>query len=848
MTRTGLLFRALVWGPLRSRPGQAGAMTGAIALGVAMVSAIHWINASALHSFELGAEALSGRADAALVPASGALDEHLLASVRDLPEVVAAFPAIRMEVATDAGGSLPLLGVDLLREAGVRGGYLPERVGRGSAFPDLLRKGAVLLGERAAEELDLAPGSAFLAQAGAESVRLRVVGELPPGSFWARGAVMDIATAQWTFGRIGELDRIDVILRESATAGDLAGHLESLPGGGQAPVTTPAFRAERMGAMTRAYRTNLRVLALVGLVTAAFLVYSLLTLSMRRRRRHFALVRVLGMERRRLAGWLLLEGLLVGALGGALGLSLGLGAAWIGVEILGGDLGAGYFEGVRTRLHAEAEEMLLIGGLGVLGAVAGTVAPVLDNVRQSGEAAIRRGSVEGADTPRTARRVVLAVGALAGAGGLAVLPPWEGLPLPGYGALALVLGAALLLAPVILRGLVRLLPTVRANPVALVARAQLLGAPRRAAMAVSAILVSFALLVAMASLVHSFRGSVEDWLNQILAADLYVRGGPSGPSAFIPEGDWGAIAGWETVRRLDPLRRLSLDWAPRKGSARSAAPVRLTARRLHIPETRSAIELLKGRWPDPENGSGVLVSEVFARGFGVEPGDKVRPPLGGARLSLSVTGVWRDFSYRGGHVLMDRKAFAEHTGNRRADQLALYLEPNADPGAVRARLEAYFRGVPGVEVADARQIRRQSLRVFDRTFAVTYVLVVLALAVGLVGTLLSLAVQGLERRGELAMLRYVGFRIRDVAGALSVEGALVAALGGLIGLTAGVVLAVILIEVVNEQSFLWSLPVELPWGLLAAAGLALVAATGAGGWLVGRSQARQDPTRAVGED
>jgi putative ABC transport system permease protein len=195
---------------------------------------------------------------------------------------------------------------------------------------------------------------------------------------------------------------------------------------------------------------------------------------------------------------------------------------------------------------------------------------------------------------------------------------------------------------------------------------------------------------------------------------------------------------------------------------------------------------------------------------------------------------------------MDRSLYEQLSGDRRVDQMAVYLAEGARKGGVRERLEATFADAPALEIADAGEIRRHSLDVFDRSFAVTYVLVVVAVGVGLIGTLQSQAVQALERRGELGMLRFLGFRIRDVARSQAYEGALVGGFGGLLGLAVGGVVAYLLVKVVNDQSFLWSLPVDFPKALLAAAWIVLTVATGAGGWLLGRAQGAEDPTQAVG--
>ncbi|MFA9460240.1 ABC transporter permease [Thiohalorhabdus sp. Cl-TMA] len=846
MSPVRLLFRALVWGPLSGRPMQAVGMVLAIALGVAMVAAIHWVNASALYSFQQGISALSGRAGTTVQPTSRALDQGLLPRIRAMPEVAAAFPALRMEVPTGPERALPVLGVDLLRDAAVRGSYLPDLGGTGIEFDDLLGKGAVLLGREAARRLDKGPGDSLRVQIGTEPVVLRVAGLLPDEAFWSDGAVMDIATAQWTFNRLGELDRIDVVLRSPDLRAAFAERLERVAGEG-VRLSRPGLEAHRLDAMTRAYRTNLNVLALVGLLTAAFLVYSLLTLSMRRRRTQFAVLRVLGMERGRLAGWLLGEGLVLGLLGGLLGLVLGLTLAWIGVEALGGDLGAGYFSDIRARLHTQWWDMLGLGALGVLAAVLGTLAPVVDNVRGAGEAAMRRGGAEERRGPGPVIRLGLAALALTTAGALSRFPAWNGLPVAGYVAILLVLGAGLLLAPPALRLFARGLPVSRRAVAALVARSQLLGAPRRAALAVSAALVSFALLVAMSTMIHSFRGSVVAWLDQILAADLYVRSGPGGQTTYISKATWKAIAGWRDVRHLDPFRRAELDWAP-GGASGPDAPVEITARRLDLAETRNAIEVMRGRWPQPGEDRAVLVSEVFARKYGTEVGDVLRVPLGGELRRLEVAGVWRDYSYQWGHLLMERATYAALAGDRRVDQIALYLAPRADKEAVRKRLEETFADAPALEIADAGEIRGTSLEIFDRSFAVTYVLVVVAVGVGLVGTLQSLAVQAIERRGELAMLRFLGFRVADVARAQAYEAGLTGAFGGILGMAVGAAVAWLLVKVVNDQSFLWSLPVTFPWGLLAVAWLGLATATAAGGWLLGRAQGRRDPTQAVGEE
>ena len=327
--------------------------------------------------------------------------------------------------------------------------------------------------------------------------------------------------------------------------------------------------------MSRAYRVNLNVLALVALFTGGLLVFSTQALSVVRRRAHFALLRTLGLARSRLVALLIGEGALIGIAGSVLGLAGGYALASTVLRVFGADLGAGFFRGVAPQVRFDFASALVFGLLGVAAAALGSFVPAREAARATPAAALKAGD----DAQAYARLRYPAPGlALLTAGaGLTLLPPVAGLPLFGYGAIALLLIGTLLLLPRLAALVLALIPVPRAVPAAL-ALDQLRGAPGQATVSLATIVASVSLMVSMAIMVASFRQSLDEWLVRVLPADAYVRAGAAGDSAFFSASDQRQLAATAGVARsLVPARAKR---APRPGAtARRAARARPSRRR-----------------------------------------------------------------------------------------------------------------------------------------------------------------------------------------------------------------------------------------------------------------------------
>ena len=829
-----LLFNALVLGPLREHPGRAVLAIAAIALGVALGVAVHLINASALSEFEIASRHLAGEADLVVRGPRSGFDETLYARIARLPQVEAANPAVEADVPL-AGRqeSLRVLGFDPLRAAQVQPGLLPERSGM---TLDLFDPDAILLSPAAAQWLGLKAGDELRVSVGTSTVALKVAGLLPEGAYRQRLGVMDVAAAQWKLARLGRLNRIDLRLKAGTDSAAFRRDLEAvLPAGVHA--TSPGAEGERGASLTHAYRLNLDMLALVALFTGAFLVFSSQVLALLRRRTQLALLRTLGMTRGELAAQLLLEGAALGATGAALGVALGYLLAGQALAHLGADLGAGYFRAIAASVHPDPGTLVLFFALGVGFAVLGAAAPAWEAARRPPSRALRAGDEE----ESLARLRTPLWGILAAGAGLllALAPPVHGLPIAGYAAIALVLLSAVLLMPWLAERCLDRLPLPAAIPFS-IAVAQLKATPRQSAISIAAIVTSVSLMVSMLIMVYSFRTSLEGWLERMLPADLYLRAARSGETAFLAPDEQARIAAVPGLARVQFLRSQNVLLDPGR------PPVILLAG----PADRARTLPFIGPSISPSAGAPppAWVSEVAADLYGWRVGDELRLPMGGSSVRFTVAGIWRDYVRQSGAVAIDRDLYIQLTGDRLANDAAIWLGAGTDiAGAERAVRERLPEDA-GIEIAVTRRIRENSLALFDRTFAITYALEVAAVLIGLFGVSVSFSAQALARRREFGVLRHLGMTRREIAALLACEGALVSALGVAFGLAVGGVLSLILIHVINRQSFHWSMDFHVPWlGLGALAAIIVGAAVATAAWS-GRAAIGEDVVRAVRED
>jgi putative ABC transport system permease protein len=763
----------------------------------------------------------------------GGFDEQLYAVLAARPEVAAASPLVEVEAKLVGGDdSLQLLGVDVFALAAVSPALLPAAAPGAGRFAALAGDG-LFVATAAQQALGVRVGDRLAVQAGSGTLDLPIVGDLPGARDEPRLAVIDIAAAQQHFGHLGRLTRIDLRLTEGVAPETARAALQPLLPAGVL-LETPQAAADEAANLSRAYRVNLTLLAAMALLTGGFLVFSAQALSVVRRRGEFAFLRAIGLSRTSLFRWLLAEGALIGLLGGLLGAALGLALAAAVLALLGGDLGAGYFTGLQPQLQIQPAAVAVYVALGVVAGLAGAWWPAREAAAVAPAQALKAGGE--AALVGSGSHPWLAGGLLLASLAATRLPPQQGLPLGGYLAIALLLAGSVLLLPSVAAQLGRRLQHWRGVPGRLAA-ARLVAAPGHAVVAAAGVLASVALAAAMAIMVASFRDSVDQWLTQVLPADLYLRTAHS--DGHLDPALQARITAVPGFARLVLTRRDSLRLAAGR------APVALLAR--SVAADGSDLPLVGRRVVVAGALPAIWISEALADLHGWRPGQRVDLPLAGRAVPVQVVGVWRDYARQSGALIIDLETYRRLTGDRLVNDAAIHLAPGADARRVAADLLA-TAGAGRLEVAYPGELRAISLAIFDRTFAVTYLLEAVAVLIGLAGVAASFAALAAARRREFGMLRHLGLTRRQIAAMLAGEGALAAGVGVLGGLAAGGAIGLVLIEVVNRQSFHWSMDLHVPWAALAVFATTLVGLAALAAVVAGRQAMRQEAVLAVRED
>jgi putative ABC transport system permease protein len=842
----GGAWRWLLAGEWRAHPARFLLAGLAIAVGVALGFAVHVINRSAADAFGQAVRSVSGDADLQVRAASPlGFDERLYPRLFRIAGVADASPVVYLSAALgESATPVTLLGLDAFRALTVTPTLLGRRMGgetdgaspRPAPADAILDPDLLYLSETAMRRAGLRPGQRARVRAGAESHVFTVAGDMPGVPAGQAIAMLDIAAAQWRFARLGRLDRLDLKLREGASADAVRQAVQAaLPAGTR--ITDPVGESRRGDSLSRAYRVNLDMLALVALLTGGFLVFSAQSLSVTRRLPQFALLRMLGLQRRSLERQLLAEGLVLGLIGAAAGLLLGYGLAALAMRFVGGDLGGGYFGGTAAQLSFSPAALVLFAALGIATAVGGSLAPARRAGKLAPAVAIRQ--VGDLVDPRRRPRIWLAALLIAIGAAFAFLPAIGRLPLFGYLAVGLVLAGGVAAMPWLARTLLAPLGRLdtRSPPFDMALR-RLLGAPGQASIALSGIVASTGLMIAMAVMVTSFRGSVEDWLDTFLSGDLYLSGGRTGAS-FDPETQ-ARLAAVPGIAEIAFAKQVPVALDPELPS------VLLLVRPTDGPGiTMPLIE----RAPRPGRGIAFWLSEPAARIYGKRVGDSITLPIGPSADGY-VAGIWRDYARQQGAIEMAEADYRRLTGDLLRTEAAVELAPGASPAAVRAemerRLPPSLRG--RIDIAEPATLRREALRLFDRSFAITYVLEAIAILIGLAGVAATISAQTIARMREFGMLRHVGMRPRAITFMLAWEGALLGLIGFAAGAVLGIGLSQILIHVINPQSFNWTMETRLPWNLIAVVGFALVAAAAGTAVLAGRRALSPGAVRAVSED
>jgi len=845
MAYWSLFFRLIVRPVLRER-ARSVLVVFAVALGVSVVLAIDLAGNAAAGSFRSSMETLAGDDDLE-VTAAGGVPEQVVGQLARLPYALGVTPRIEDHATVSSTGeTVPLIGIDVIAEANRQQGRnleIPEDLG---SFQHINDPDAIWTTRRLGHRLD--ESIALLIN---DERRDYVVRGFVPES--AQGSedvvLMDLAAAQNATHKLGRVDRILLKVPDHPGLEVWQQKLRDvLPSGVALNPEGSQTAANRR--MLSAFRWNLRILSYIALLVGAFLIYNTISVSVVRRRADIGIVRALGASRRAVLLAFLVEAAMFGLAGALIALPMGRLMATGAVRLLATTVNALYISSRPGALNLTTESVILALIVGVGVAVCSALAPAREASLVPPTEAMARGLREYTFRVERTRDAGIAL-ALAIAGALAArLPPVAGKPIFGYLSALLLIGASSLSIPALVYWITSVASTTLQNLMgveAMLASRGLAGSLRRTSVLVGALSTAIAMMTSVGIMVGSFRQTVITWMDSQLPADLYLR--PAGDASMdrhptISLDLTDRIAKLPGVESVSRFRAYEIEY--------EGLPVTLGSSDTSESRYYRSSGFLSGRRATDVllellSGDSAIVSEPFANKHGVKAGDFVTLPLGERLVKFHIVDVFYDYANERGYVIVDRSTMLRYLPDPAASNLAVYLAPGANLETIRKDIEQAAANRE-VLIFSNRDIRREAIRIFDQTFAITYALeavAVLVAVMGIAGALMSIVI---DRRREFGLLRFLGAATSQVRKLILVEAGLIGLLANMAGLMLGAVLSLVLIFVINKQSFGWTIQFHWPVKVLLAALSLVYLATILAGIYPARIAQRLNPIEVVHEE
>ncbi|MDY0042146.1 MAG: FtsX-like permease family protein [Desulforhabdus sp.] len=825
-------FRLWIWFSFRqlyTNRWRAVAVLLGIGLGAAVFTSVRLAVSASLESFTQSVDAIAGRTDWTVVRPGGRVPETLVAQLLKEPAIQTASPLLTVYVKSKEDNLKPflLIGLDPILDRPLRAWQTePDDSDAAGVWLDLIREPNSLLMSRKLLDRLQAPVDAGipLVYMGVSNT-FRILAALDSqGLALADGghvAITDIATMQEFTSLHGLVDRIDILLNNKATVEDLDHIRTLLPPGVILAEPTEARESGRV--MIKAYQLNLSVLSFVSLFVGMFLVYSLISLNATSRRHELAILRSIGASAQMIFLLFLAEGLFFGLVGWIIAIPLGSFMVHRLLISVSSTITHLFARVNVDQLTLDSWELVLSFFTTVLISVVAAYQPAREAMSVPPKEAFL---MHERAVVRTRSAKLLAL-----AGLLLILMVWplsklpgtSGMPLSGYVATFFLFTGFSLLSPwcLLIMGshLPPMLKRVGGQPAYLGSR-YMRDAGTRIAISVGALITAMALFVALVIMVHSFRNTVETWVNQSIRGDVFLQAQMANTNQYrdqLPRNLINRLQAMQDRTDLLPYRRIFLQL----GNIRYL----FEAIDFETFSQHGRLLFLKG---DPDRvmprlmaGEGVIVSEVLANQTGLGAGDRFRASVGGIDLDLPILGIYRDYRTQGGVLHYSLRHYQQLSGDQGWTGVRVFLKdkvPQNDRSAeeIVAEIFKIANQNRGVEVTLGTDLRQEILRIFDETFAITTVLLLIALFVAALGITTTLTVLVLERARELNTLLAIGASFRQIRAMIVWEAVLMVTAGASLGVGCGLVLSNLLIFVINRQSFGWTFLYRVDWPSLLA--------------------------------
>ncbi len=855
----GLLLRRFTLRHWRSAPRQTALQILILALGIAVFFSIRLANRAAVASFQNFTGLLTQQSDWQITANAGTLPVSTLTEIRAAlgDEAIEIIPVVETTAAPPHGktpeqiGSrktFHLLGLDLVGLQNLASSKEVDRDWFGQnektdLWQLLAKPNGVFISGVLAQQEKLRVGDTLPLVVDENVVALEVVGIIPdsPGrpQTPANLLMLDLPALQKLAHREGKLDRIEFIVPDGENVAERRAALRTQLtrlGGNRWQVFSPEDRRTSAELMTRAFRMNLTILSLIGLLVGLYLIFQSLDGAVMRRREEIAVLRSLGVTEKIIRRVWLLEAALLGIFGGALGAALGWAGAQFAVRFVGRTVNALYYSTSVQSARLDFGEFLAAMFIAVAASLIAGWWPAQQAAKTPPAQILTRQSFDGVANSFWQSAWFAALVALVSVG-LAQLPPLRfagalRFPLGGYlAALGLIVSGGILSSH-LLRSVAKWLrPLGKHLVTAKIATSHLRQPSSRHRLATAGLLCAVTMAAGMIILVASFETTMRGWIEKTFQADLYVTSDGAQSASTqnrISPVTWHRIVSDPAIAEANIMQATETSL---NGISTMLVGVDVSFSQRHDNLSWLQAPLDAAVFDFVKNENLALVSESFSERFRVRRGERVTLTTPSGKKEIIIAGIFCDYGNERGSIVVDRRHFAAWFGDELVTSLILVMKPGVSPEAVQSEWATKY---PGLTVLTNRYLRTEILRIFRQTFSVTYALELIGIIVAVIGLGMTLSSILLDRRSELTTLRALGWRRREMALATAVEGWLLSVCGVAMGLAVSLGLGWILIYVINKQSFGWTLRFEIPWLQLAALGLLVVVAGTVVAYGVGR--------------
>jgi putative ABC transport system permease protein len=821
-------LRLFIWFSLRDmrkHKGRAATVLLGIALGAAVFSSVRLSVNASLDSFTKSMDLIAGQADYVLTRPGGHVPENLITRLWKHRAIQNVSPVMSTYTRIAQAGSEPfiLIGFDPILDRPLRSWQISQTTDQEAVvWFDLLKEpDTIILGEPLVRLLNREPGDQMQLEHVRQRSNFKIIAKLEPeGLALAEGgriALTDIATFQEFTGLFGKVDRIDLKLKPFATPKDLADIRQMLPASIQ--LNPPTAKRESGQMMIRAYQLNLSILSFASLFVGMFLVYSLVALNAASRRHELAILRSTGASAYHIFFIFLTEGAFLGIIGWLAAIPLG--------NFLIKYLLHGVSQTISTLFVRVQVQTLSLSVFEISLSFAVTVGISILAAYQPAREAMQVSPKEALEISQMSMRPGKSSRQLAIGGLICILlvmplsrlPAVLDMPLPGYLAILLLFVGFSLLAPWALQRISHRFSSVllrRAGIPAYLASRYVRDSGTRTAVSVGALITAVALFAALVIMIYSFRQTVEYWTYETIKGDLFLTSKMGEINRFqypIPQQVIENLQDFTSEVDILPNRRFFLNYGK--------FPYEFELLDIQGFMQYASFFWLKGDAdkirPMLKGGEGVIVSEVFSNRTGLTIGDIFEAQIKESYVKLPILGIVRDYRTQGGVVFFSMPHFNAQYHQTYWGELRFFFKDRSqdlDLAVAKLRNEIIDRIGDKVDMYSGKGLRGAVLRIFDETFAVTTVLLLIALVIAALGIAITLTVMVLERSQQLNTLFAVGASFRQIRTMIFWEAGFMVAIGELAGVVCGFILSYLLVYVINRQSFGWTFLYGVDWGSL----------------------------------